>query len=165
MTIDAPKVTSIGEYCFNGNYFQTVSMPELVTVDKYAFQSCSSIQSFNFPKLETIKTYGFYSCGSLRNVTLPSVEKLDTQSFGKCTALEYAVLSSVTSIGSSSFSGCTSLQYIDFSGCVSVPKLVSVNAFSNVPTTCQFRVPAHLIDEWKAATNWSSFVDQIVVAE
>lgn len=58
------------------------------------------------------------------------------------------------------FSNCTNLKLVDLSSCTNVARLSSTNAFTNVPTTCEFRIPASLYDEWINATNWSAIYAQ-----
>lgn len=58
------------------------------------------------------------------------------------------------------FFGCTSLELVDLSKCTVVPALRYPNAFTNVPTTCEFRIPAALYDAWIKATNWSTMYAQ-----
>lgn len=55
-----------------------------------------------------------------------------------------------------SFYGCTSLELVDLSKCKFVPALQYTDIFTNVPTTCEFRIPATLYDKWIKATNWST---------
>ena len=59
-----------------------------------------------------------------------------------------------------SFYGCTSLELVDLSKCKVVPSLRYTDCFTNVPTTCEFRIPAALYDEWIKATNWSTMYAQ-----
>ena len=58
------------------------------------------------------------------------------------------------------FYGCTSLELVDLSKCKVVPSLRYTYCFTNVPTTCEFRIPAALYDEWIKATNWSTMYAQ-----
>lgn len=58
------------------------------------------------------------------------------------------------------FFGCTSLELVDLSKCTVVPALRYTDIFTNVPTTCEFRIPAALYDEWIKATNWSTMYAQ-----
>ena len=83
----------------------------------------------------------FYYCYSLSSITIPD---------------------SVTSIASSTFYNCYSVAFYDFSNHTSVPTLSNTNAFKNIAVDCQIRVPASLVDTWKAATNWSTYADHIV---
>ena len=60
------------------------------------------------------------------------------------------------------FYNCYGVAFYDFSNYPGVPKLASINAFTNIPADCQIRVPASLVDKWKAATNWATYADYIV---
>ena len=59
-----------------------------------------------------------------------------------------------------SFYNCTSLEVFDLSKCTVVPALRDRTDFTNVPTTCEFRIPAALYDKWITATNWSTMYAQ-----
>lgn len=59
-----------------------------------------------------------------------------------------------------SFYDCTSLELVDLSKCKVVPPLRYTDIFTNVPTTCEFRIPAALYDQWIKATNWSTMYAQ-----
>lgn len=52
-------------------------------------------------------------------------------------------------------------RFFDFTACATVPTLAYNNIF-DLPYDCQIRVPAALVNEWKAATNWSTYADHIV---
>ena len=43
-----------------------------------------------------------------------------------------------------------------------VPTLASTGAFEKTSSSLVIKVPAALLDEWKAATNWATFADRIV---
>lgn len=59
-----------------------------------------------------------------------------------------------------SFYNCTSLELVDLSKCTVVPTLRYTDVFINVPTTCEFRIPAALYDKWITSTNWSTMYAQ-----
>ena len=54
------------------------------------------------------------------------------------------------------------MYFYDFTRHTAVPNLSASNAFNNIPSDCEIRVPSELIDEWKSATNWSGFAENIV---
>lgn len=102
----------------------------------------SSVQKIEIGNGATsIGSHAFYSCYSLASITIPN---------------------SITSIGSNTFYNCYCVAFYDFTAYTTVPKLVNTTAFAGIPADCQIRVPASLVDAWKAATNWSSYADHIV---
>lgn len=67
---------------------------------------------------------------------------------------EVYLASSIYKINNTAFEGCRMLEKVDCSNHLTVPSLQNVNAFTNVPSTCQLIVPDNLYDEWIATTNW-----------
>ena len=138
------RVTSIGKYAFY--YFSSlasVSIPSGVTsIGASAFDSCYSLKSISIPNgITNIDDYAFHSCSSLASVSIPS---------------------SVTKIGDLAFYSCYGMAIYDFTSHTSVPTLSNTNAFSSIPSDCVIKVPESLLEEWKAATNWSTYASQIV---
>ena len=88
-----------------------------------------------------IGNYAFRDCTGLTSITIPG---------------------SVTSIGNYAFGRCTNLTEIDFSTHNAVPTLANTNAFNNTSANLVIKVPSALVDEWKAATNWSTYADKIM---
>ena len=89
----------------------------------------------------SISSNAFQNCYGLANITLPD---------------------GVTSISSNAFYNCYGVRYYDFTNHTAVPTLSNTNAFTGIPADCEIRVPAALAEEWKAATNWSTYADKIV---
>ena len=78
-----------------------------------------------------------------------------------CTGLKRAIFEGDNPyLADGAFFGCTSLGLVDLSKCAVVPALRYTNDFTNVPTTCEFRIPAALYDKWITATNWSTMYAQ-----
>lgn len=89
----------------------------------------------------SIGIFTFFRCYSLSSITIPN---------------------SVTSIDNSAFQNCYGVRYYDFTRHTTVPTLSNTNAFNGISADCEIRVPAALVDAWKAATNWSTYADHIV---
>jgi len=138
--------------------------------DKYNstfFSDCFSLRKAVFP-LELQNTGAassiFSGCRSLATVVLPDgLSLIGQHMFNTCYALAYvAIPSTVESIEAGAFYTCKDLSVVDFSRHETIPALKNTNAFNGVSSDLQIRVPAALVDEWKAATNWSTYADYIV---
>ena len=130
-----------------------------------AFENCTNLTAVTIPNSVTRIDYDAFSgCTGLTSITIPySVTSIGNYAFYNCTGLtSIAIPDSVKIIGSSAFYECTSLTEIDFSTHTTVPTLTSTNAFTNTSSSLVIKVPSALLDEWKAATNWSTYADKIV---
>ena len=127
-------------YC---NMLQKIEIGNHITsIDTYAFRNCSSLVSVSIPSSVTsIGNNILYGCYSLKSISIPS---------------------SVTGIGNYAFQDCQGMAIYDFTKHTSVPTLSNSNAFQNISSDCIIKVPASLLGEWKAATNWSKYANKIV---
>ena len=159
--------TSIGfstfSYCYS---LASITIPNGVTrIEQYAFYICYSLSSITIPNgVTSIGTSAFYSCYTLASITIPnSVTNIGTTAFYICYSLvSITIPNSVTNIGPNAFYNCYCVAFYDFTAYTTVPALINTNVFTGIPTDCQIRVPASLVDAWKAATNWSTYADHIV---
>ena len=161
------SVTSIGSSMFyNCQSLASITIPDSVTsIGFQAFGECYSLASITIPDSVTSIDEGiFYRCYSLASITIPnSVTSIADTVFSGCYSLASIIIpDSVTSIGSSMFYNCYGVAFYDFSNHTSVPTLSETSAFSGIAADCQIRVPASLVDTWKAATNWSTYASHIV---
>lgn len=184
------RVSQIVSYAFNKCYSLTsISIPDSVQlISNNAFDSCCSLMSVVIPNsVTTIEGGTFTNCYSLKSATIPnSITSMGTSIFYNCRGLKSIILQngittitqgmfgncralpsvtipkSVTTIDTGAFSGCKSVSFYDFTEHTAVPSLAGTNAFTGIPSDCEIRVPAALVNEWKAATNWSTYADKIV---
>jgi hypothetical protein len=161
------SVTDLGDYAFNYCYsLASVVIPNSVTnITGYAFNYCYSLASAVIPNsVKRLGNYAFCSCYTLASVVIPNrVTSIGSYAFKSDPSLASVVIpNSVTSIGTYAFIGCKSMAFYDFTSHTAVPTLSSSNAISGIPSDCEIRVPAALAEEWKAATNWSTYASQIV---
>lgn len=99
--------------------------------------------------------------GAYRNDKVTSIGEYV---FCNCTSLTAADFPLVTSIGEYVFSSCADLKKLILRRTSDVCKLYSVNALSGTSIKSgrgYIYVPDDLVDSYKAATNWSTFADQI----
>ena len=160
-------VTSIGQSAFNYCYsLASITIPDGVTsIGQSAFNYCYSLASITIPdSVTSIASNAFNYCSSLASITIPDgVTSIGQSAFNFCSSLaSITIPDAVTSIASRAFSYCYSVAFYDFTACTAVPTLSDTNAFSSIAADCQIRVPASLVDAWKAATNWSTYADHIV---
>lgn len=131
----------------------------------YLFATCYALMHIAPPKGLTDISGGFArSCAALARAHLPSgAASIGASAFQDCAGLAaLAIPGSVESIAASAFQGCSGVKFYDFTGHTAVPTLSNSNAFTGIAADCEIRVPASLVDTWKAATNWSTYADQIV---
>ena len=141
-------------------------IPEGTTsIGYYAFAYCLSLASIIIPDGVTlIGECAFALCTGLTSITIPdSVTSIGDSAFYGCTGLtSITIPNSVTSISNAAFGDCTNLTEIDFSTHNAVPTLADTSAFDYTSASLVIKVPSALLDEWKAATNWSTYADKIV---
>jgi len=84
-------------YC-NSSYSGAYIMPDTVTsMDQYAFQGCTNLESVTISNSVTAISYGaFENCTALQTVTIPpSVTSIDLGGFANCTELEQVHISDI----------------------------------------------------------------------
>lgn len=167
----------------------SITIPDGATYDgSQCFESCGSLASISFPNggalvggslfsrcysvssvaipdgVTVIRSAAFNGCLSLPTVSIPtSVIDIKSNAFYGCRSLtSVGIPAGVTSILAQTFSGCSGVAFYDFSNHTAVPTLANTNAFTGIAADCEIRVPAALVDEWKAATNWATYADHIV---
>lgn len=151
---------------FNNSTLSRFRYPNgATTVVNSAFQNCCNLHKVILPDSVTaIGSYAFSSCFSLEDISgLDSVTDIGAYAFEACYSLRKVNgLGSVGNIAAYAFRNCYTVKYYDFSGAAAVPVLANSNAFTGIRSDCEIRVPAALVDEWKAASNWSTYADYIV---
>ena len=112
----------------------------------------------------------FYGCSVLPSITLPKCKSLYA-TFYNCSSLSIASFPECNYIGSSTFSNCWNLLSLYLLS-TSVATLINSAVFTSTPvagyTTYtngvygSIYVPMSLLDQYKAATNWSFFSSRFV---
>ena len=180
-----------------GNYIKWV---------KYAsFANCYSLEEVDFPILTSLERYAFEGCSSLKKITLPNtLSQINVSSFAGCTSLEEIVIPA-GSIYGEAFNGCWNLKTIDITyndnglvafyqdalvNCHSIKTIIIRNTYGVTtiyggflnsaypftgivseqynPTGKKFGyiyVPRALVDAYKTNTNWSTYASQIRALE
>ncbi len=136
----------------------------LTEVAQRALSDRTSLSKLELP--DTVTTIGIYGCQNtaITEFICPdSLTYIATGAFSSCKGLKRVVFNrNLIQLGNQVFGDCISLEELDFSQCTSIPSISNVNCFKNVPTSCIYKIPSALYEEWKAATNWSTYADYMV---
>lgn len=157
------------------------------------FLRCSALtdDSFDIPNLIHTNAWDFCDCTGLTKIPYESqLDYVGDHCFRNC-LIQSANLPNVTGIGYSSFMDCKSLIRVDvgvkqrntlrrdtFKGCSALETCIlradaflpmdNTSAFEGTPIesgTGYIYVPSALVDQYKAATNWTVYADQIRAIE
>lgn len=169
ITIPSTTTTEIGDTGFSRcSALKHINIPSSITRLKIRnFEQCTIMHSISLPQsLTEFQNSGmFQNCFTLNSVTIPPslTTAVTTSIFYAAQSLSYfRVPLAFSTIQTNAFYGCYALKVLDFTDFTSVPTLADATAFTNFPADCEIRVPGLLLTTWKAATNWSTYADQIV---
>lgn len=161
-------VESIGNYAFgNCSKLTTVVFPVVTSIGGSAFAECYSLTTVNFPAATSIGSYAFNICYKLTTINFPIATSIGEAAFQNCTSLTTTNFPAVTSIGENAFIGCASLITLILRS-ETMATLGSDTAFNKTPIasgTGYIYVPATLVNTYKAATNWTTYANQIRAIE
>ena len=104
---------------------------------------------------------------SITEISSSSATSIGDSAFQDCSKLTTADFPVATSIGSSAFRTCSKLKSLLLRG-NNVCTLSSKSAFDSTPiasSTGYIYVPSALIEQYKAATNWSTYAAQFRALE
>ena len=114
-----------------------------------------------------IGRYGLAGCTKLTSVMLPAVRTTDGNSMNGCSELTKADFSNLQTIRYSTFYSNKKLVTLIIRT-QAVAHLEKTSAFKDTPIasgTGYIYVPSALVDSYKAATNWSTYANQIRAIE
>lgn len=128
-----------------------------------AFENCAYLTTAVFPSALKIGTGAFTRCSGLTTTFFPLVTTLNGNAFNACTSLAAVDFPLAAAISDRAFVGCTSLT-VCILRAQSVCTLAKADAFGNTPIirgTGYIYVPDNLVNDYKAATNWTVYAEQI----
>ena len=167
--IDDDTITSIDGFVFYKCLSLTsVNFPLATSIGNSAFDGCSKLTSVNFPLVTSIGSSAFNECSSLTSVNFPLVTSISTGTISYCSSLTSVDFPLVTSIGGYAFRGDSSLTSLILRTTTQVCSLNNKSAFWDTPMisgTGYIYVPSALIEDYKAATNWSTYAAQFRALE
>lgn len=165
-------VEGIWDYsCLMDGSVTDLVIPNSVTkLRTAAFQDCKNLRRIELhDNVSEIGSSCFFSCEVLREVILPpKVKELRAHTFFLCWSLN-KVDCWITDIPESDTFGYCERLYALIIRSDTVCTLSNINAFNSgssmVMGTGFIYVPRALVDDYKAATNWSTFASQIRAIE
>ena len=160
VTVSVPEKNTLDEYF--SDTLEVANIPSTTEIPTSFFELHRNLVNVIMPNVTNIGTFAFNKCTSLALTSLPNgVTNIGGYAFNRCTSLALTSLpNGVTNIGGYAFSGCTSIPFLDFSDFTSVPTV----ATSSFATTFPFYFrDQQQLDEWAAATNWSTYADRFQI--
>lgn len=186
VSANLPNCESIGIAGFaSSDALVSVNLQNCKTINAQSFINCEKLTSANLPNCESVLDYGFSGCSALASVVLPNCKKLGAEAFKSCAKLTSIVLPNCTTVGETVFSGCTTLERVDLGSATKINKqafynckalttlIIRTNQVASVTITYLFQstpiangtgyiyVPDDLVEDYKVATGWSNWADQI----
>ena len=160
VTVDVPDKNTLDKYF--ANTLEVANIPSARSIGANFFENKSNLVNAIMPNVTNIGVSAFRNCTNLVNAVMPNVKDISNSAFYRCANLALTSLpSGVTAIGQYAFNICTKILYLDFSEFVQIPTLGS-HAFDGATFPFYFR-DQQQIDEWAAATNWSTYADRFQI--
>lgn len=137
------------------------SIPDIILPEKFSsissfFQSGKGALKLTIPKGKMPNGLRFNQ--AIQEVICYDHFNIYDLLFDGCVNLLY-VESTTTNIGQYAMRGCSKMQYLKLLHTAGVVSLTSTNALQGV--TAKIYVPQNLVKDYKTATNWSVFSEQI----
>ena len=146
----------------------TEIVDNLVTsVGSGAFQFCSALTTANFPVAASVGYGAFQFCSAMTTANFPAATGIGNFAFKSCFALTTANFPVAASVGYGAFDSCSQLTALILRA-ETMATLRSTNAFNNNPIksgTGYIYVPRALVDNYKAASSWSTYAAQFRALE
>ena len=156
-TIDSLLTSDLAEVHIQSN---------VVNVRGYALYQNANVVSIDMPFVETIGTNSFYRCTNVREMNIRSAITIGSNGIRQTTKLERLDFDRLESIGNLGLAYTDSMEVL----IIRTPKMCVANGDPLKAGAIHERngyiyVPKSLIEEYKAATNWSLYADKFRAIE
>ena len=151
-----------------GNTMTVLDNSIVTSLKTRACQASTKLVTVNLPNVTSLGSYAFYQCSNLETATLPKLTTISTQTWYMCPKLEYVDCGQLGNISAQTFNSCAALKTVILRKTSGICTLSNVNGISGSGIgkgTGYVYVPSALIDDYKTATNWSTYADQIRAIE
>lgn len=137
-------------------------------ITQYGFYKYSNLVEIYTPTVINIFAYGLAETG-ITEYTAKNVLRLYSGAMRKCADLVKVDMKSALSFGTYALAYCTNLEALIIRGLITseIPTLTSSTLTSTkiASGTGYIYVPSEYVEDFKAATNWSAYADQIRAIE
>lgn len=150
------------------NTLTVLDNSDATSLRQRACQQATKLETVNLPNVTSVGQYAFYNCSGLATVKLPKATSIPSQCFYSCSKLVYCDVGQASSIAAQAFNACSALATLIIRRATSICVLSNTSAISNsgiAKGTGYVYVPAALVDTYKAASNWSTYANQIRAIE
>lgn len=141
--------------------------PRPVTIGNRFFSYCYNLATVDLPNAVSIAEYAFTYCTALKEIVLPFADNIAPFAFQSCTALTTVDLGVAKSLQSNVFTN-TNINKLILRRTDTITTNNSTAVFNNTPMSRGegfIYVPGNLVEQYKAATNWSAYASQIRAIE
>lgn len=162
VTVDVLDENTLDKF-FAGT-LEVANIPSATSISQAFFQRKTKLTAVIMPNVKSIGYYAFADCTNLSLTSLPSgISSIGDFTFDNCKKLSITSLpNGVGTIRGYAFRDCTGIPFLDFSNFDHVITLMGTTAFNNTNFPFYFRDQQQL-DEWAAATNWSSLASRFQI--
>lgn len=139
------------------------SNPLVTSVENHAFAYCSRLTGVILLNCTRVSNQAFDTCSALTTFDVPNTTVIGQYGL-RGAAVETLDFSAMERILAYAFSGCTKLTTLILRKTDALATLAAANCFNNTPIasgTGYIYVSNALVDQYKAADNWSTFAAQI----
>lgn len=136
-------------------------------VGNYTFFDCGKIKPIFGENCSKIGAYAFQNCGGLVEINTNKVTIISSNAFMGLNKFTKAILPNVIELNNGVFANCKNLTTIIITS-TTICNLKSTGAFLNTPIaqgTGYIYVPNNLKEQYKVATNWTLYANQIRAIE
>lgn len=162
---DGYDVVTVGVNEINALLTKTIkqfNLPDITSIPSYQFAKLPNLEYVSMPNVITIERQAFRECRKLSLDELPiGLTTIGSNAFERCPLTITKLPPNISYIGAQAFRGCEAIPYLDLSNLVSIPTL-EAQVFDATTFPFYFRDQQQL-DEWAAATNWSTYADRFQI--
>lgn len=137
--------------------------PRPVTIGNRFFSYCYDLVTVELPNAVSVGQYAFTYCTALKELSLPSATNIEAFAFQNCSMLTVVELGAANGLQSNVFTN-TNINKLILRRTDTITTNNSTAVFNNTPMSRgegHIYVPDHLMEQYKTATNWSTYADQI----